>query len=1006
MPSTVCHPTFPRCFRWALSVVLACAAALVDPPAPGPAFQPAPDPAPGAAALQETFLKSVRPFVQTYCVSCHGGAKPKGDLDLSAYSSLDAVARDPQRWGLVLDRLRAGDMPPKSAKQHPGAELRREIVAWVEAVRKDQADRSAGDPGPVPPRRLSNAEYDHTIRDLTGVDIRPARQFPVDPANAAGFDNSADALALSPALLNKYLEAARHVADHLVLATDALAFAPYPVVADTDRDKYCVRKVLDFYQRQRTDYADYFRAAWRYRHCDALGQPGATLAAVAAHDGVSPKYLGTVWDVLTGPPEEFGPVAALRALWQELPAPRADPAAVRAGCERMRDFVVRLRGQLVPQVKNLTAPKMNDGSQPLVMWKNREMAANRTRYAGGALKLPLDKVAPPPAAAKALTVPADPADQKRYEATFARFCAAFPDTFYVTERARVYLDPASEKKLAGRLLSAGFHSMTGYFRDDRPLYDLVLDADGQRELDRLWLDFDVITDAPVRQYTSFIWFERAETGFLRGVKAFDAIRAEDKDCTSGPKVEQFKDILLGRARAVGASEVVPRAIEDHFKDIEAAIRRMEEARKAAEPKHLAALQTLAERAYRRPLSAAERGGLGAFYRRLRDEDKLSHDEAVRDVLVSVLMSPHFLFRLEPAAPGPGVQPLTGYALASRLSYFLWASMPDAELLKHAVASDLHRPEVLRAQARRMLQDDRVRGLATEFAGNWLDIRRFEEHNAVDRGRFPAFTDELRRAMFEEPMRFFTDVARSDLPVLDFLDGRHTFVNPVLARHYGVPEPKGGPDAWVKVDDARPYGRGGLLPMAAFLTKNAPGLRTSPVKRGYWVVRRLLGEKIPPPPAEVPELPGDEAKLGDRTLREVLALHRADKACAGCHDRFDAIGLAFEGYGPVGERRTVDLGGRPVDARAAFPGGGEGDGVDGLRAYLRERRRDEFLNHLCRQLLAYALGRTLLPSDDALLADLRLKLADRDYRFSALVDAIITSPQFLNKRGSPAKGEPR
>jgi hypothetical protein len=253
-------------------------------------------------------------------------------------------------------------------------------------------------------------------------------------------------------------------------------------------------------------------------------------------------------------------------------------------------------------------------------------------------------------------------------------------------------------------------------------------------------------------------------------------------------------------------------------------------------------------------------------------------------------------------------------------------------------------------------------------------------------------------MFEEPLRFFTDVVRSDRPVLDFLDGSHTFVNPVLAQHYSMPPLKGGPDDWVKIDDARSFGRGGLLPMAVFLTKNAPGLRTSPVKRGYWVVRRLLGEKIPAPPAEVPELPRDEAKLGDRTLREVLALHRANKACAGCHERFDAIGLAFEGYGPVGERRKVDLGGRPIDAGATFPNGGEGAGVDGLQAYLRERRQDEFLNHLCRQLLTYGLGRTLLPSDDSLLADMRLKLAARDNRFSTLIESIISSPQFLNKRG--------
>jgi hypothetical protein len=234
-------------------------------------------------------------------------------------------------------------------------------------------------------------------------------------------------------------------------------------------------------------------------------------------------------------------------------------------------------------------------------------------------------------------------------------------------------------------------------------------------------------------------------------------------------------------------------------------------------------------------------------------------------------------------------------------------------------------------------------------------------------------------------------------VLTLLDADYTFVNPALARHYGMRTSGNGPDEWVRMEDARRNGRGGLVPMAVFLTKNAPGLRTSPVKRGYWVVRRLLGEEIPAPPPQVPELPTDEAKLGELTLRETLAGHRADKSCAGCHERFDSIGLALEGYGPVGERRTLDLGGRPVDTRAAFPAGGEGTGIDGLRTYLRERRQEEFVENLCRKLLAYALGRTLIPSDDPTIEAMRGRLAAEDYRFGGLVESIVTSPQFRNKR---------
>jgi hypothetical protein len=976
------------------------------------------DPAP--TPLDRRFRDTVRPFIQTYCAECHGQDKPKGDLDLSAYATAAAVAKDYCRWETVLEQLQSGTMPPKKAKRHPPAEQRRAVVDWVRAVRVDEAKRTAGDPGPILARRLSNAEYDNTVRDLTGVDIRPTQEFPVDPANEAGFDNSAESLTMSPALVKKYLDAARRVADHAILKPDGFAFAPYPAVADTDRDKYCVRRVIDFYRRQPTDYADYFLAAWRFQHRAALGHANATLADIAAESKVSAKYLATVWSVLTDVPDEFGAVAALQALWRELPHPeekrtedrgqRTDqrpfcplssvlcPLSVRAGCERLRDFVVHLRQQLVPKVENLTAPGIGNGSQTLLMWKNRQMAANRTRYAGGARKIHPAGVAPDSPAAKALTVPTEAAAAERYEATFPRFCAAFPDAFYITERGRTYIDPEKEKKSGntGRLLNAGFHSMTGYFRDDGPLYDLILDRDGQRELDRLWQEFDFITTAPLRQYTSFIWFERAESRFLRDPE-FDFARSEDKDCTSESKIRQLADLYLAKARRVGASDTALEAVQDHFKNLSASIRWVEQARRAAEPSHVAALQAFAERAYRRPLSQAERDDVAAFYRTLREKDGLGHEDAVRDTLVSVLMSPYFLYRLDKPAAGGGVAPLSDYALASRLSYFLWASMPDAELLAHAAAGDLHRPEVLVAQARRMLRDDRVRGLATEFGGNWLDFRRFEEHNSVDRERFPSFTDELRRAMFEEPIRFFIDLVRTDRSVLDFLYADHTFANPVLARHYGMSDLHGGPDDWVRVEDAHRYGRGGLLPMAVFLTKNAPGLRTSPVKRGYWVVRRLLGEHIPAPPAQVPELPADEAKLGDLTLREALARHRADKSCAGCHERFDAIGLVFEGYGPVGEVRTKDLGGRPVETRAAFPGGSEGVGLDGLRTYLRQYRQDEFVDNLCRKLLAYALGRTLLPSDDETVRDMRAKLAADGYRFGRLVESIVTSPQFLNRR---------
>jgi hypothetical protein len=926
---------------------------------------------PDEPTLERRFEEVVRPFLKDHCLSCHGPRKQEGKLDLSGYSSLAAVLKNHRAWDVVLERLEAEEMPPEEAPRQPAPHERRAVIEWIKALRDREARRNAGDPGPVLARRLSNAEFDYTIHDLTGVDIRPTREFPVDPANEAGFDNSGESLAMSPALLKKYLTAVRVVADHLVLKPDGFAFAPHPAVTDVDRDKYCVRQIMEFYERHRVDCADYFLAAWRFQHRAALGKQDATLREIADGARLSARYLEAIWAILNEPGPEVGPLHELQALWRSLPADARKLEDARRGCKQMRERVVQLRKEFEPRVDKLSVKGISAGSQPLVLWRNRQLAALHMR---------------PPEAD-----PAIPQDAKALE----RFCQVFPDSFFVADRGP-YFDPKAAGK--GRPLTAGFHLMQGYFRDDQPLYQLVLDESDQIEIDRLWRELDFITKVPLRQYKDFIFFERAEPPrFLFGAE-FDFARSEDKDATSEAKMKQLGDAYLAKARKNGASAKAVEAIETYFSEISSAIRRVEQGRLAAEPIHLKALGKFAERAYRRPLTPAERAELFAFYQQLRQNDGLDHEDAMRDAVASVLISPHFCYRFNPVEAGQSARPLSDYALASRLSYFLWSSMPDEELLSHAASGDLHQPDVLKGQARRLLSDARIQRLAAEFAGNWLDFRRFEEHNGVDRGRFASFTNDLRRAVYEEPIRFFVDNASRDRSVLDFLFADHTFVNPLLAKHYGMPVPDIGPDDWVRVDHASQYGRGGLMPMSVFLTKNSPGLRTSPVKRGYWVVRRLLGEEIPAPPPDVPELPKDEASTGDLTLPELLARHRANKSCAGCHQRFDSIGLAFEGYGPIGERRGLDLGGRPVIARATFPDGREGSGTDGLRRYLSERRQDDFVDNLCRKLLAYALGRTLQLSDESTIKEMHSGLAADGHRFGRMVDVIVTSPQFLNKRG--------
>ena len=957
---------------------------------------------PSAAQLDSRYSTQVRPFIEKYCITCHGASQPESGLDLTRDSTVAAIAKNARQWDHVRERLQAEEMPPEDAPRLPEAQERAAVIAWLQDLRAHEAQQNAGDPGNVLARRLSNAELDYTIRDLTGVDMRPTREFPVDPANEAGFDNSGESLAMSPALLKKYLAAARLVADHVLLKPEGFVFAPYPVVTDTDRDKYCVQRIIDFYQRHDVDLADYFFAAWKYRH--AADRAAASLESLAAEGGLSAKYLAIVWSALTEAEAKRGPLAAVRKLWDDLPETQGDDV-IRAHCQRMRNLVVRLRSQLKPDAKKVSVKGISDGSQPLVLWNNRQLASRHRSYSGDAIadlkKLGEQLNGGDTGLANLFEIKETDADTRRHlHAALERFCAVFPDAFVVSDRGP-YFDPSAAGK--GRPLTAGFHLMQGYFRDDEPLCELILDDSQRRELDALWFELNFASLAPMRQYKDFIFFERAEPPRFMREAEFDFARSEDKDCISEEKMDRLAKAYLAKARKQGAKGDAGQAIESYFAGISAEIRRVEQARLATEPSHLAALVTFAERAYRRPLSAAEREDLLAFYDKVRKQNELSHEDALRDALVAVLMSPHFYYRFDLVKPGPAVGALPDYALASRLSYFLWSSMPDAELLAHAAVGDLHEPKVLTSQARRMLRDPHVRGLATEFAGNFFDIRRFEEHNAVDRDRLPSFTNELRQAMFEEPIHYFIDVVARNRSVLDLLYADDTFVNRPLARHYGMPDLPKGSDEWVHVKDAKRYGRGGVLPMAVFLTKNAPGLRTSPVKRGYWVVRRVLGEQIPPPPPTVPELPTDEAKLGDLTLPQALARHRANPSCAGCHRRFDAVGLAFENYGPIGELRTKDLGGRPVETSATFPDGSTRSCLQGLRDYLHEKRQDDFVDNLCRKLLTYALGRSLLPSDTGTIDMMRSRLVADKYAFGGMIEVIVTSPQFLNRRGRDDSG---
>lgn len=296
----------------------------------------------------------------------------------------------------------------------------------------------------------------------------------------------------------------------------------------------------------------------------------------------------------------------------------------------------------------------------------------------------------------------------------------------------------------------------------------------------------------------------------------------------------------------------------------------------------------------------------------------------------------------------------------------------------------------------MVKDPRARSLAIEFGTQWLHVRGFETFNEKNEKLFPTFDVKLRQAMDEEGVLFFQDLFAADRPATNILDADYTFLNELLAKHYGIPNIGG--DQWRKVDGVRKYGRGGILGLGSVQSKQAGASRTSPVLRGNWVVETLLGEKLPRPPANVPRLPEEEGGDG-LTVRQLVEKHAHAAECAVCHQRIDPFGFALEAFDPIGRFRDKDLGGHLVDTAAKLKDGTTFAGIDGLRTYLLTRKKDVVVRLFCRRLLGYALGRSTTLSDQVLIDRMVAEMAAAEGRVSAAVRVIVQSPQFRSIRGA-------
>ncbi|MCA9126101.1 MAG: DUF1592 domain-containing protein [Planctomycetales bacterium] len=1099
-------------------------------------------------------------FRQTYeslasqnCLDCHSGENAEANIDLAGMQTRPFAA-DFEKWQRVIAAISETRMPPPDAGTM-SVDARKVMLRVLKEALDTAKKQFASDPGRHVVRRLTSAEYDYCIQDLTGLQLELGKQFVSDGVGGSGFTNSASAQFMQDATLERYLEAGKQVAQHAMVGAGPLYFNVDP--GQTGLELSAIRRIQEIYFKHgfRSSAGEgaqpyglhrfplAFKVAWQFKHRHALGRGDWQLHQFADAAGLEPKFAAHIWDVL-GRTQVGFPLAEILASWHRFPEPQGDTpelhqeteaiverlaqqlmddmkawqqrfagsasaeeeAAVLAGGnivvpDRI-DFVaraIRKRKQadatFTPDLNNsrlysedgrvqfrltVEPASRNSESNAVVIFSNPQFRfrvvdvqqpapvalvsvlsdsvvsqLNLGQNPGGesvsngdfviraGRSLIIEVELPEECRVGELILHArldsklgrdsvvrcviedmtssrgrsfssllrDPASQQmdQWVAGIEEFARALPQVSH-REPVPSDRDPIPEPYLNTYNLPERnfFHTAVKYHRDDAFLCEHVLPAEVAEQLELAWTDL----------LTSFDYHD---VNYRFVAKKFGLQ-------TLGGTLKEMD------AKWLAELPSQPRAFIEAYKSQYDA---MQAAVRSAQRRHVDDVLGFAAQAWRRPLQPAEQRELVEFYERNLTSHNLSHAEAVRSVLTRVLTSPNFLFRLEQTVAIADPQPLTDLELANRLSFFLWSSAPDEELLQLALQSKLSDPQTLQSQVTRMLRSEKISRLATEFFGQWLGFYQFDRYRGVDADRFPEFDDELKSSLHQEAVYFFEHILRHDRPFTEMLDADYTFANQRLAQHYGLtwsnetentvvtlesmPQetvsksvslasvPKENLNSLLStssglklIADVREHHRGGVFGLGAVLTATSAPLRTSAVKRGDWILRRIVGTPVPAPPADAGSIPAEEVLADGLTIRQRLEQHRMRSECANCHDRIDPLGFALENYDSIGRWRETYADGQTIDAKAVSHQGKIMDGVAGLQDYLRSERQ-AFAHNFADRLVAYCLGRAPGLADAQLIDDATAALQE-DPRISSAVMAIVQSPQFLMKRGTPATAE--
>ena len=886
----------------------------------------------GAAAPigQDYYQKQVLPVLEKFCYDCHADGISKGDLLLDGHKDYTANQGDRVLWDDVREHLSTHVMPPEG-KPQPTEQERATVLKWIEDG-VFYVDPSKADPGHATLRRLNRREYNNTIHDVFRIDLRPGDSFPPDDSGY-GFDNIGDVLSISPMLMEKYMKAARKVAESAVWT-----------------------KPLDRFRAEHEG-----NAFWVAQGKGDVSREDALL--------FTNGELATLMDV---PADGLYRVAFL-------------VSAQQAGTEKAR-YALRVDGaELATGEVSQKYDMAKPGENFQFVAHDVELKAGKHKFSAAFLNDGEDRNA---------------ADAKMRDRNLV----------------------VREVSVAGpiKYKSGAQSEFLNWLFQGKPLHPPVLVLEGgdfegggdsisfENEVATLASEGDIhrsieILDAGEYRLRITASEDHAGNEFAKLRVDVGTEKLGSYDVTGSDGKPQ--EIVIKKKLPAGKQMLTIAFTNDYYKDGKdrnAYVHKViiESASAASSPAVgreavKGWVGRLGLKIFRRPLDAAESGKLIALVEAVM-KDGASDTEAIALVTEALLSSPKFIFigGAEPAGKVENGSALVDeFTLASRLSYFLWSSCPDDELLKLAEAGELRKN--FQAQLKRMLGDTKLQAMSDNFAGQWLQLRDIElvEPN---KKRFPDFQLGLGPAMKRESQMFFDHILRGNRSVLEFLDSDYSFMNEKLASFYGIKGVKGKDFRKVSLAGTP---RGGILTQASILTLTSLPTRTSPVKRGKYVLEQILGTPPPPPPQNVPPI-GDGRELKG-TLRQRMEEHRKNPACASCHAFLDPMGFAFEHFDGIGRWRDLDNG-QAIDSTGKLISGQTFEGAETLRKVLVSEKKHDFVRCLSENLLVYALGRGLTyldkPAKDAVIQ----RAEASGYKFQDMIAAVCESLPFQRMSEADAK----